>query len=117
MYFWATTPVLLSVILFGFFAYMGEALTAAKVFTSLSLIIMLIFPLNAYPWVINGTMEGWVSLKRLQKLMNLPVIDYQVVYQSFDTEESPDLTGQSSMYGLVNNSQIQSLLKVWVRIS
>lgn len=73
---------------------------------------MLIFPLNAYPWVINGTMEGWVSLKRLQKLINLPVIDYQVVYQSFETEDSPDLTGQSSMYGLVNNSQMQSLLKV-----
>ena len=112
VYFWATTPVLLSVILFGFFSYMGEALTAAKVFTSLSLINMLIFPLNAYPWVINGTMEGWVSLKRLQKLINLPVIDYQVVYQSFETEDSPDLTGQSSMYGLVNNSQMQSLLKV-----
>ena len=77
VYFWATTPVLLSVILFGIFAYTGEALTAAKVFTSLSLINMLIFPLNAYPWVINGTMEGWVSLGRLQKLIDLAVIDYQ----------------------------------------
>ena len=68
VYFWATTPVLLSVILFGIFAYNGEALTAAKVFTSLSLINMLIFPLNAYPWVINGTMEGQGSEKRREVL-------------------------------------------------
>ena len=113
VYFWATTPVLLSVILFGIFAYNGEALTAAKVFTSLSLINMLIFPLNAYPWVINGTMEGWVSLGRLQNLINVRVIDYQSVYQSFDSDDSPEMGGgNSSMYGLVNNSQVPSLIKV-----
>ena len=66
VYFWATTPVLLSVILIGIYAYMGQELTAARIFTALTLINMLIFPLNAYPWVINGTIEGWVSLKRLQ---------------------------------------------------
>jgi len=113
VYFWATTPVLLSVVLFGIFAYTGEALTAAKVFTSLSLINMLIFPLNAYPWVINGTMEGWVSLGRLQNLINLRVIDYQSVYQSFETDDSPDIGGaSSSMYGLVNHSHVPSLIKV-----
>ena len=64
VYFWATTPVLLSVILFAIFAANGDVLTASKVFTSLALINMLIYPLNAYPWVINGTMEGWISLQR-----------------------------------------------------
>ncbi|CBY41651.1 unnamed protein product, partial [Oikopleura dioica] len=98
VYFWAATPVILSIILFTIFSYFGEALTAAKVFTSLSLINMLIFPLNAYPWVINGTMEGYVSLKRLQKMLDLTVIDYQQVYEPTSTDDDCALLDTPSMY-------------------
>ena len=106
VYFWATTPVLLSVILIGIYAYMGEEMTASKIFTALTLINMLIFPLNAYPWVINGTMEGWVSLNRLQALMDTNVIDYQQIYEKFDSESKTE----DDMYGL--NSKIQAAMKV-----
>ena len=114
VYFWAATPVILSIILFTIFSYFGEPLTAAKVFTSLSLINMLIFPLNAYPWVINGTMEGYVSLKRLQKMLDLTVIDYQQVYEPTSTDDDCALldSPSESMYGLVNNTEVPFIFKL-----
>ena len=33
---------------------------------------MLISPLNAFPWVINGLVEAYVSLKRVQSFLSLP---------------------------------------------
>ena len=44
-------------------------------FTSLSLFSILLGPLNAYPWVINGIVEAWVSLKRVQAFLNLEETD------------------------------------------
>ncbi|KJE95250.1 multidrug resistance-associated protein 7 [Capsaspora owczarzaki ATCC 30864] len=68
VYFWATTPVLISILTFVSYVYWyGPAdLTAARVFTSLALFNLLITPLNAFPWVLNGVMDAWVSLKRLE---------------------------------------------------
>lgn len=40
---------------------------------------MLISPLNAFPWVINGLMEAWISIDRLEKYASLPtfnMVDY-----------------------------------------
>ena len=42
-----------------------------QVFTSLALFNILIAPLNAFPWVINGLMESWVSLKRVERFLTL----------------------------------------------
>ena len=33
---------------------------------------MLISPLNAFPWVINGLIEAYISLKRVQSFLSLP---------------------------------------------
>lgn len=44
-------------------------------FTSLSLFRILLGPLNAYPWVINGLVEAWVSFKRVQAFLNLKETD------------------------------------------
>ncbi|KAK9745777.1 ABC transporter [Popillia japonica] len=41
---------------------------------------MLIAPLNAFPWVLNGLAEAWVSLKRIQKLLDLPDMDPDSYY-------------------------------------
>lgn len=51
-----------------------------QVFTSLSLFLMLIGPLNAFPWVINGLVEAWVSLKRVQAFIHLKDIDLHDYY-------------------------------------
>lgn len=77
VYFWATTPVIISSLVFGCYVLFegSDQLTSSKVFTSLALLAMLIMPLNALPWVLNGLMETLVSMRRLEKLYFLADID------------------------------------------
>ena len=49
-------------------------------FTSVALFNMLIAPLNAFPWVLNGVIEAWVSLKRIQEYVSLPEINLNNYY-------------------------------------
>ena len=56
----------------------------AKVFTAVALFNMLIMPLNAFPWVINGLIEAWVSVKRIEKLMQ---VVFGLLYPSFRRKE------------------------------
>ncbi|XP_064623538.1 ATP-binding cassette sub-family C member 10-like [Lineus longissimus] len=91
VYFWATTPVLISILSFTTYALMGNTLTAAKVFTSLALFNILIMPLNAFPWVINGLMEAWVSLKRLEKFMKLDELDLAAYYSKAPTIDNSSM--------------------------
>jgi ATP-binding cassette, subfamily C (CFTR/MRP), member 10 len=42
---------------------------------------MLIAPLNAFPWVINGLVQAWVSLKRLDKFLNLDNANWLSYYR------------------------------------
>lgn len=41
---------------------------------------MLISPLNAFPWVLNGLVESWVSIKRVQKFLEMDELDYTKYY-------------------------------------
>lgn len=41
---------------------------------------MLILPLNAFPWVLNGTLEAKVSLDRIQRFLTLQDQDLSVYY-------------------------------------
>lgn len=70
VYFWATTPVLISILTFTTYSLMGNQLTASTVFTTIALLNMLIAPVNAFPWILNGLTEAWVSLSRIQKLLD-----------------------------------------------
>lgn len=67
VYFWAATPILMSLLTFGLFVLLGHDLTASIVFTSLALFNVLIAPLNSFPWVVNGVIEAVVSVRRLQR--------------------------------------------------
>lgn len=80
VYFWATTPVLMCVFTFAVFVLMGQPLTASTTYTSVALLNMLIGPLNAFPWVLNGLAEAWVSLKRVQRLIDINDIDPNKLY-------------------------------------
>lgn len=71
VYFWATTPVLISILTFSTYVLLGNSLDAKTVFTSMALLNMLIGPLNAFPWVLNGLTEAWVSVKRIQRLLDV----------------------------------------------
>ena len=66
VYFWAATPVLTSLSTFALVVLIDHQITPAAVFTTISLLNMLIFPMNAFPWVVNGLMEAKVSKRRLQ---------------------------------------------------
>ncbi|KAG5870301.1 hypothetical protein JTB14_023086 [Gonioctena quinquepunctata] len=90
VYFWATTPVIISILTFATYVLMGNKLTAATVFTSMALLNMLISPLNAFPWVLNGMTEAWVSVKRIQKLLDLENLDLEKYYQVIDGNDLKD---------------------------
>ncbi|XP_056410690.1 LOW QUALITY PROTEIN: ATP-binding cassette sub-family C member 10 [Hyla sarda] len=81
VYLWAALPVLVSIITFITYVLLGHQLTAAKVFTSLALVGLLILPLNNFPWVLNGVLEAKVSLDRVQSFLALPEQDMLRYYR------------------------------------
>lgn len=40
----------------------------------MALLHMLITPLNAFPWILNGVTEAWVSVKRIQRLIEVNIL-------------------------------------------
>ncbi|CAF5179189.1 unnamed protein product, partial [Rotaria sp. Silwood1] len=52
------------------------------VFTSLALFALLISPLNSFPWVINGLVEAHVSLKRVQRFINIEPTYLEEYYEN-----------------------------------
>lgn len=52
---------------------------SSQVFTSIALLNMLIAPLNAFPWVLNGLTEAWVSVKRIEKLLEVNMCAVTVI--------------------------------------
>ncbi|CAG9785699.1 unnamed protein product [Diatraea saccharalis] len=87
---WATTPVLVAALTLGTHALRRQPLDAPTVFTTVALINMLIAPLNAFPWVLNGLTEAWVSIKRIQKLLDLPDSDSEEYYDRVNTNRDED---------------------------
>lgn len=80
VYFWATTPVLMCLLTFGGSVLMGNKLTAATTYTAVALLNLLIGPLNSFPWILNGLMEAYVSLRRVQELIDLEKINLSTYY-------------------------------------
>ena len=76
VFFWAVTSLLFSLATFGTFILLGHELSATAVFTSLALFNVLIAPLNAFPWVINGIVEAVVSVQRLQRCVKTQVASW-----------------------------------------
>ncbi|CAH8527972.1 unnamed protein product [Schistosoma rodhaini] len=71
VFFWAVCPALLASSTFATYVAIGNELKASEVFSSLALFGMLIGPMNAFPWVINGVMEATISMQRITKLFYL----------------------------------------------
>lgn len=77
MYLWASTPVLVTVTTFASVVWFNPGtdasshtfLPASSVFTAVSLLGMLIFPMNAFPWVLSGLLEARVSGRRLSQFL------------------------------------------------
>jgi ATP-binding cassette subfamily C (CFTR/MRP) protein 10 len=81
VYLWAATPVLVSLATFGTLVLFQDrtessgdtpehsALTPSRVFTAVTLLNQLIFPLNAYAWVVTGVLQASVSAQRMALLL------------------------------------------------
>uniref|UniRef100_A0A3B3VLA8 ATP-binding cassette sub-family C member 10 n=1 Tax=Poecilia latipinna TaxID=48699 RepID=A0A3B3VLA8_9TELE len=93
VYTWAALPVVICVLTFVTYVLLGHQLTAAKVFTTVALVGMLIMPLNAFPWVLNGILEAKVSLERIQRFFKLTNQDLEAYYTWVSSED----TGQTSV--------------------
>ncbi|XP_072404906.1 ATP-binding cassette sub-family C member 10 [Chiloscyllium punctatum] len=89
VYMWAALPVVISILTFVTYALLGHQLTAATVFTVLALVGMLIQPLNNFPWVLNGILQGKVSLDRIQRFLQLSDQDLSTYYMTREPED-PD---------------------------
>ncbi|CAD6195417.1 unnamed protein product [Caenorhabditis auriculariae] len=89
VYLWASAPLLITIsILATYTLVLHEKLTSAKVFTSLALVNILIMPLNAFPWVLNGLVEALVSIKRLEWFFALRNIDMNDIYSQASDEKT-----------------------------
>ncbi|KAG5675958.1 hypothetical protein PVAND_005815 [Polypedilum vanderplanki] len=104
VYFWATTPVLMCLFTFGEIALTGQKLTASVTYTSVALLNLLIGPLNAFPWVLNGLMEAFVSLKRVQELIDLENIDLSKYYSKLTPNFTKNLSETSVVVSIKNGS-------------
>uniref|UniRef100_A0AAF5CW95 ABC-type xenobiotic transporter n=1 Tax=Strongyloides stercoralis TaxID=6248 RepID=A0AAF5CW95_STRER len=115
VYLWASAPVFITVAIFGTYTlWMGQVLTSAKVFTCLALINMLIVPLNAFPWVLNGVIESLVSLKRLNTFFDVKDLDYLSIYNPVEEKlfGKPVLELNNASFCWNNNDEcIESIYK------
>lgn len=69
VFFWASTPVIVQTSVFAAVIYSGHDITAANAFTAVSLLDRLIFPMNYFPWIINGFLEARVSALRIREFL------------------------------------------------
>ena len=112
VFLWAVTPVLISVTTFATYVLMGGQLTAAKVFTSIALFQMLTGPLNAFPWVLNGCVEAFVSIKRISRFLALKSFDEDNYYSSMESVADEECQTRADIcaartklsYGMIRNT-------------
>jgi ATP-binding cassette, subfamily C (CFTR/MRP), member 10 len=69
VFFWASTPVVVQTSVFVLVVYSGRDLTAANAFTAVALLDRLIYPMNYFPWIINGFLEARVSALRIRNFL------------------------------------------------
>ena len=74
-------PVYASILAFVTYSLTGNSLNPANIFSSLTLFNMLRMPLMFLPRVISASIDAWVALGRIQRLLladeiEKPLIDY-----------------------------------------
>eukprot|EP01062_Namystynia_karyoxenos_P068259 TRINITY_DN6263_c1_g1_i1.p1 TRINITY_DN6263_c1_g1~~TRINITY_DN6263_c1_g1_i1.p1 ORF type:complete len:1471 (+),score=387.48 TRINITY_DN6263_c1_g1_i1:72-4415(+) len=142
VYFWATTPIVISILTFSTYSLLGNDLRAATVFTSMALFNMLIGPLNSFPWVLNGLVESLVSLRRVDRFLIAPNVgglcgggteqaavrvrggcfawppaDQRLVLRSVELTAAPgELLGVSGAVGAGKSSLLMALLGEMTRV-
>ena len=69
---------------------------------------MLISPLNAFPWVINGLVESRVSLKRVQRFIDIEPIPLRDFYENESNFSSFDIRLSQTSFSWKSSLNVES---------
>jgi len=83
---WTLAPILVSVVSFASYIWLGNQLTVSVAFTAISLFAMVRAPLNVIPTWIVFMMQTKVALDRIQGYIDEDEVDEQVSSLKEDTE-------------------------------
>ena len=97
---WTLAPVLVSVVSFASYIWLGNQLTVSVAFTAISLFAMVRAPLNVIPTWIVFMMQTKVALDRIQGYIDEDEVDGRVSSLKEDTEENSGREG----LGVINGS-------------
>ncbi|KAJ8564273.1 hypothetical protein ON010_g7071 [Phytophthora cinnamomi] len=100
VFFWASTPVIVQVSVFATAVFSGRDISAADAFTAIALLDRLIFPMNYFPWIINGFLEARVSALRIRGfLFDKEVGTNSSISKITDSYEPPSAASGSTRNG------------------
>ncbi|XP_028401657.1 multidrug resistance-associated protein 1-like [Dendronephthya gigantea] len=71
----SSAPVLVSLATFATYVSLGNTLTASKAFVALALFQVLRFPLSMLATLLTNLIQALVSIKRIQKFLNMEELD------------------------------------------
>ncbi|KAK9886055.1 hypothetical protein WA026_014838 [Henosepilachna vigintioctopunctata] len=74
---WTCAPFLVSLVTFGTYVMVDEknVLDASTAFVSIAIFNILRVPMSMLPMIFSNTIQGYVSIKRINKFMNLDELD------------------------------------------
>ncbi|KAF8158956.1 multidrug resistance-associated ABC transporter [Mycena galopus ATCC 62051] len=101
---WSITPILLSIISFFTYVWMGNQLTIAKAFTALTLFAMIRMPLNLAPMFFVEIIQARIAVDRIAIFLGEPEVSEQTSSLKHDNSK-PVLPGfEDDLLGLENAS-------------
>ena len=117
---WSCAPFLVSLVTFATYILVDEnnVLDSQKAFVSLSLFNILRFPLSMLPMMIAGLVQASVSVKRINKYMNLPELkNRKDNEEKGEIEEDTAVSIKSASFSWDNkDTENQTLKKINVNV-
>ena len=105
VFLWASTPVLIPFAVFTTTILVHGQIKPQQVFTTIALLNMLIYPMNAFPWIINGFIEATVSLNRIINIL----LNYDETSLVLDDYPMINDTMNDRQYNNENSSNLPSM--------
>ena len=104
---WTLAPILVSVVSFASYIWLGNQLTVSVAFTAISLFAMVRAPLNVIPTWIVFMMQTKVALDRIQGYIDEDEVDEQVSSLKECTEERASKEGLGIIRGSFKWNEIE----------
>ena len=104
---WTLAPILVSVVSFASYIWLGNQLTVSVAFTAISLFAMVRAPLNVIPTWIVFMMQTKVALDRIQGYIDDDEVDGQVSSLKRYTEGHGDMEGLGIIKGSFKWNEVE----------